>query len=186
MKKEIKIKVVKTILAVIGLTGLMTIAVVAPNTLQALDIFYKNNKRKYNKQFYVKRSINRLKINGFIEFVKKNDKTFVHLTEKGKQKLLKYQLGDLKIKRPKRWDRKWRIIAFDIKEFRRNARWSLRRELANLGFIRLQNSVWVYPYECEEIIIMLKSYLKIGKDILYITAESIENDKWLKKEFRLV
>ena len=61
-----------------------------------------------------------------------------------------------------------------------------RKELVRLGFLKLQNSVWVYPYECDDIITMFKAHFKIGKDVLYMTVEKIENDKWLKKEFELV
>ena len=188
MKKETKdktIKVAKIILKVVAGAGFISMAILAPNALQALDIFYGKNNKKYSRYSYVKSSINRLKENGLIEFKKRNGKTFVNLTEKGKEKLFRYQIGELKINKPKKWDKKWRIIIFDIKEVRRGTRNVLRKELVNLGFIKLQNSVWVYPYECEEIIIMLKSNLKTGKDILYITADKIENDKWLKREFEL-
>ena len=57
--------------------------------------------------------------------------------------------------------------------------------LRSFGFICLQNSVWVYPYECQEIIDLLKQYLELKEEALYMTVESIENDKWLKKEFEL-
>jgi len=185
MDRKKKIKVAKIILKTITITGVVSMAVLAPNALQALDIFYDKNKRKYNKKQYVNKNIERLKTRGYIEFKNRNGKIFVNLTEKGKEKLLKYQLGEIVIKKPKKWDHKWRIIAFDIKESRRGTRDILRKELINLGFVKLQNSVWVYPYECENVVIMLKSYLKTGKDILYVIAEKIENDKWLKKEFQL-
>ncbi|MCR4284313.1 MAG: CRISPR-associated endonuclease Cas2 [Parcubacteria group bacterium] len=185
MDRKKQIKVAKIILKTVALAGVISIAVLAPNALQALDIFYNKNKRKYNKNQYLNQSIERLRSGGYIEFKKQNGKTFVNLTEKGKERWLKYQLGDIVIKKPKKWDQKWRIITFDIKEERKNSRNILRKELINLGFIKLQNSVWVFPYECESVVIMLKSYLKTGKDILYITAEKIENDKWLKKEFNL-
>ena len=33
---------------------------------------------------------------------------------------------------------------------------------------------------------MLKSNLFLGKDVLYMTVEKIENDKWLKESFGLI
>lgn len=108
------------------------------------------------------------------------------LTPKGKEELLKYQLKKSPIKKPKKWDKKYRVIIFDIKEWKRNTRNQLRKQLIDLGFIRLQNSVWVYPHDCQELIILLKSYFHLGKEVLYMTADSIENDKWLKKEFGLI
>ena len=62
----------------------------------------------------------------------------------------------------------------------------MRSTLNRLGFVKLQNSVWVFPYDCEELVVMLKSNLFLGKDVLYMTVDNIENDKWLKETFGLV
>ncbi len=185
MKKEAKIAVGKIVLGIIATAGILTIAVVAPNALQAINLLYGKDKRKYHMGSYIKNTVSSLKERGLIDFEKKYDKTFVRLTEKGKRELLKYRLRETVIEKPKKWDEKWRVIIFDIKEKRRLIRDELRNELTNLGFLRLQDSVWVYPYECEAVIIMLKSYFSLGKDVLYMIVERIENDKWLKREFSL-
>jgi len=184
MKRETKVKVGKIILGTIGAVGVLSVAVVAPNAIQAIEMFYPKDKRRYYN-WYVNTAIGRLEQQGLIKFENKDGKKFVRLTEKGKNKLLKYQLQEIKIKKPRKWDKKWRVIIFDIKEYKRYIRDGLRKELVNLGFLKLQNSVWVHPYECEEVIIMLKSHFQIGKDALYMTVEKIENDKWLKQEFGL-
>lgn len=186
MKREQKIKIAKIILKTIAVAGVISMVTLAPNSLQALDMFYRDRKRRYNTKYYVKTSIAKLKEEGFIEFKEKNGKTFVELTEKGEQKLLKYQIGELVLEKPKKWDGKWRMIIFDIHEYRKKTRNELRNELINFGFLKLQNSVWVYPYDCEELMIMLKSYFHLGKDVLYLVVDRIENDKWLKREFGLV
>lgn len=54
-----------------------------------------------------------------------------------------------------------------------------------MGFVRLQDSVWVYPYDCEDFINLIKTDFKIGKDLLYIVADKIEGDKSLVKFFKL-
>ncbi|MBI5045491.1 MAG: hypothetical protein HZC14_00540 [Candidatus Niyogibacteria bacterium] len=185
MREKTKIKVAKTILEIVRAAGFISMALVAPNALQALEILYAKDKKKYSKSSYVKRSIYRLQNAGLIEFQERNDKKMVCLTEKGRQKLLKYELGEIVIDKPKQWDGKWRIIIFDIKETKRGVRDIFRERLVCFGFVKLQNSVWVYPYECEEVIILLKSYLKTGKEILYITATSIENDRWIRSKFNL-
>ena len=183
MKNKNSINYKKIILATIATAGLVSIAVVAPNALQTIGQFTGKNRR--NKKYYAKNVIGNLMNKGFIKFKNKNGKKFIHLTKKGEQELLKYELGDLKIKEPRKWDKKWRIVIFDIKEKRRKTRDILRDKLNKLGFVRLQNSVWVFPYDCEELIVMLKSNLFVGKDILYITANNVENDKWLKEVFGL-
>ena len=185
MKKETKIKIAKIVLSVIAVAGVLAVTAIAPNALRAIDLFYKKEKRKYHREYYLKKTIAKMKENGLIEFQQRSSKSFVRLTEKGRRELLKYQLRETIIEKPKKWDKKWRIIIFDIKEKRRGIRDGLRKELVNLGFLHLQNSVWVYPYDCEEIIIMLKSSFYLGKDVLYIVADKIENDKWLKEKFNL-
>jgi DNA-binding transcriptional regulator PaaX len=189
MQRETKIKIAKIILKCIAVAGVLAVVAVAPNALQAIDLFYDKKKRRYDlyqKRHYIKTALGRLKDKGLIKFEKQNGKTFVRLTSKGEENLLRYQLGELRIEKPKKWDGKWRVIIFDIKEKRRKSRDGLRTELTSLGFKRLQNSVWVYPYDCEEVIILLKSCFYLGKDVLYMVVEKIENDKWLKKEFSLL
>lgn len=180
---EKRIKIAKIVLKTIGAAGLISIAILAPNTLQALDMFY--DRKKYNPKYQINKVAIRLKEKGLVEFRNENGKIFLRLTKKGETELLKYQLQELTIKKPSKWDGKWRIVIFDIKEHKRKIRDELRQTLEILGFLKLQNSVWVYPYDCEEVITMIKSHFHIGKDILYITAEKIENDKWLRQKFFL-
>lgn len=92
---------------------------------------------------------------------------------------------DYHICKPKKWDGKWRILIFDISEKRKRDRDKLRFILRSIGFFKLQNSVWVYPYDCEDLINLLKTDLHIGKAILYIVADKIEYDINLKKRFDL-
>ena len=168
-----------------SVAGVLAVAAMAPNALRMIDMFTDKKKRGYNRKYQVNKTIIKLQDGGLIEFKDRRGKKFACLTEKGKKKLLEYQLQEIKIKKPRKWDGKWRVIIFDIKEHRRFVRDGLRKELINLDFLRLQNSVWVHPYDCEEVIVMLKSHFKIGKDVLCLVVEKIENDKWLKKEFSL-
>ncbi|MBU4480284.1 hypothetical protein KKG48_02480 [Patescibacteria group bacterium] len=179
-KKQIKnISIQKIVLSTIAVVGLMGVVVLAPNVLQVYRQFSGKKYRKYDQERNVDTAIKGLLKKGLIKF----DNNFVRLTKKGEKELLKYELGDLEIKKPKKWDKKWRTVIFDVKEKRRGTRAILRKTLNRLGFVKLQNSVWVFPYECQELVIMLKSNLFLGKDVLYMTVEKIENDKWLKEFF---
>ena len=53
------------------------------------------------------------------------------------------------------------------------------------GFIRLQDSVWVYPYDCEDLIALAKANFRIGFDVLYMIVERIERDTHLREHFAL-
>ena len=59
----------------------------------------------------------------------------------------------------------------------------MRRTLTAVGFVRLQDSVWLYPYDCEDLIVLLKADFKIGKDLLYLIVDSLENDTAFRKFF---
>ena len=61
----------------------------------------------------------------------------------------------------------------------------LQRTLRAFGFYQLQASVWVYPYECEELLILLKAEFKVGRDVLYRVVEKVEGDDKIKEYFGL-
>ncbi len=74
MKKENKIMVGKIILGTIAVAGILTVAAVVPNALQAIDLFYDRKKRKYHMGSYINRSIAKLKNRGLITFEKESGK----------------------------------------------------------------------------------------------------------------
>jgi len=100
--------------------------------------------------------------------------------------LAKWQRTNYKIKIPKKWDKKWRVIIFDIPEKKRKIRDHIREILIATGFIRLQDSVWVYPYDCEDVIGLIKTELRIGRYLLYMIVDQIEDDRFLRMDFDLI
>jgi len=184
--KDNQIDYRKLILTTIGVAGVISMAVLAPNALQSLLLFGVGQRKKYDKRYYFNKTVDRLERQRLVKLVKnKNGISCVRLTQKGIDQLKKYELSELKIDKPKKWDSKYRVVIFDIKEWKRGIRDELRTWLLHLGFVRLQNSVWVYPYDCEDVLILLKSNFKIEKEVLYLTVDKIENDHWLQKEFGL-
>lgn len=108
------------------------------------------------------------------------------LTPKGERKLRLLEIHNFKLKNQKRWDKKWRVLIFDISEQRKYLREKVRRTLVAIGFVRLQDSVWVYPYPCDDLITLLKADFLIGRELLYLIVESIEYDANLQNHFGLV
>lgn len=183
-KERKKANLQKIILGTIATAGILSVALVAPNALQVLGSFGIDKKLK-NFRYDANRSLSRLLSSGLVVFVEKDGKKYLRLTEKGKLKLIHLEKFNFKFKKPRKWDKKWRIVIFDIPQKKRTQRDKLRFTLKQIGFIRLQHSVWVYPYDCEELITLLKLDFKIGKEILYIIADKIENDKILREYFEL-
>ena len=170
----------KIILQTVAAAGVLSVAVLAPNALQMLKMFGGHKKPRQKEIIALSRK--RLVNAGLLYYT---DDGFLKLTTRGEVKLRRLERAEFKMKKPKRWDKKWRMIIFDIKEKRRLLREKLRHTIATIGFVRLQHSVWVYPYDCEDLITLLKADFKIGKDVLYLIVETIENDKSLKERFGL-
>lgn len=175
-------KIQRVILRTLMGVGILSVALLAPNALQMLKVFGLN---KNNNDRNIKRSISRsrdlLVKKGLVKYVGHN----LTLTEKGKEIISRLEKYNYNIEKPKKWDGKWRIVIFDIKEFKKEYRDNLRKILIQIGFIKLQNSVWVYPYNCENLVNLIKADFKIGKEVLYVVADEIENDKFIRKHFGL-
>lgn len=82
---------------------------------------------------------------GDLEKVVKGDEVYLRLTSAGREKVVRDFPLLLWVERP--WDKRWRIVIFDIAEIDRNAREALRDKLRQLGLGMLQESVWVTPHD---------------------------------------
>lgn len=172
-----------TLLTAVAIGGVVLIAAAMPNAAQLLRYFpgYKKGAR-FN--FQAKSALSRLVAKGLVVFVEEKGRRYARLTDAGSRALaLKQARADLTKKR--RWDRRWRVVIFDIPERRKNARTRLRTFMQECGFVRLQNSVWIYPYDCEDVIALAKTEFRIGADALYMIVEQLELDKHLREHFNL-
>lgn len=161
--------------------------VMAPNAVRLLKYVekYIGPKPRLNRR--VSQAINRLRERKLVERVQTDRGTALRLTERGVRLAVSMEEEEklFGMQQPKRWDGKWRMVIFDIWERRRAVRDRLRTLLQRNGFVKIQNSVWVYPYDCEELFVFLRTNLRLGKGILYIVAEEIEHDSILRKHFGL-
>jgi DNA-binding transcriptional regulator PaaX len=131
------------------------------------------------------RGLNSLKKNGFVKKKTINGKKIIELTQKGKGELLKFKLK-MKTKNLK-WDGKYRGVCWDIPEISRADRNFLRNTLKWLGFVEVQKSFWIIPYEIKDELRKLIRFFRKGLegDIRFLTIEKIENDEDIKKFFNL-
>ena len=108
------------------------------------------------------------------------------LSEEGKRRALRFTLEEMKIKKPKAWDGKWRVIIFDVPERKRKARDALRGHLRQMDFYELQKSVFVHPYPCGDEIDFITELFEMRPYVRQIMAEAIDNELHLKKLFHLL
>ncbi|MBI2010360.1 MAG: hypothetical protein HYS86_04270 [Candidatus Chisholmbacteria bacterium] len=89
----------------------------------------------------VHRALARLKIRGEVAVQGRRDRAHYRVTREGMGRLLEmrpYLAGA-------KWDRKWRVVVFDIPERYRGMRAVLRRFLSSVGAGAWQRSLWVTP-----------------------------------------
>src|SRR3989344_5703201 len=118
-KRTSKVNLQKAILSTIFTVGSLSISLMAPKITKVLEKLEPDFiKSKFGKYSF-NRSLVRLRENGLIVWEKTSRGSFVRLTTKGEAKLRQLELNNYKIKKPKRWDGKWRLLAFDIREERK-------------------------------------------------------------------
>ena len=180
-----RFSVQKAVLATLATAGALSVAMVAPNALMLLK-YAPQHKAYLRKKYAINNVLNGAVRDGYVEFHDGKSGKYLHLTTSGKARLARLalaQLGEQKEKKKKRWDGYWRMVIYDIPTKKTGKRDMLRGALRSYGFVCLQNSVWVYPYECQEIVTLLKAEFALGKNVLYVVADTIENDKELRKYF---
>lgn len=121
-----------------------------------------------------------------VDYRENNDGTVTMiLTDNGKKKSLKYNLDKMGIKRPIKWDGFWRIVIFDIPEYKKQARNALGLKLRQLGFYSLQKSVYVHPFDCKDEIDFISEIFEVKPFVRFILAKDIDVALNLKNRFKL-
>ena len=180
-----KRELTKQILLALGAGFVITTVMVLPGSAEMFKPLIQLIKKfKTKRQGFIK-SIKAMKRDRLIDFKEDGDISKIVILEKGREKLLKYNLDSLEIKKPKKWDGIWRIVIFDIPENEKIARNALRLKLKELGFHQLQKSVFIFPYPCLNEIQFIEEIFKVGSYINFIEAQKIEGDEWLKQKFNL-
>jgi DNA-binding transcriptional regulator PaaX len=182
--KKPKSEIAKDIIYWLAVSGLVCFAATSPyfirNLLKAVPKWKKYKKRKISSTF------KKLLDQGCINIRYENGQIYISLTEKGKKMAGWMQIDSLKIKRPKKWDGKWRIVIFDISQLKKSYREAFRGKLKELGFIQLQKSVWVHAFDCKDEIELLRDFFGLShKELRLIVSEDIGPDDWIRRTFRL-
>ena len=120
-KKQRRVNLKKYVLASVSTAGIIAVAAVAPNVLGAMG---KLGILPYRRQKeLIKRSRDRLIHQGLLVY----DNGFLKLTTKGERVLQVLERKQYQIKKPRCWDKKWRVLIFDIPEKRKSLREQIRK-----------------------------------------------------------
>jgi len=127
----------------------------------------------------------RLRLSGYIKILSQSGgREKISLTALGRRRHLAYKLYHLKLSSKKRWDKKWRIVLFDIPEAQRKIRDALRKKLKELGFLEFQKSVFIFPYPCEDEINFVINFFGLSDHVYYLEAP-IAPDDIFRRSFQL-
>lgn len=177
------------ILGTLYVTGFLATALVAPNAVRLFDYLNpisRRNSIRFNQR--VTQALLRLERRGLIRIIGDGRKREVHLTQQGEELIDGLYASSYVIPMPARWDGKWRLVMFDVPEKRKKVRDTLRMLLRNAGFVHFQDSAWIQPYPCDELVTLLRSHLGSGKgEIRYLVVSfADESDYAFRKHFDLI
>lgn len=129
--------------------------------------------RKYPRQQF-SRIISSLKKHGWIKVKSLENKEAIIFTPKGKEKLLQIAIRQNEKTKRKRRDNKWQMVIFDIPEKYRKTRNRFRSALKLLGYQKLQQSVWICPYDVLKETQTLVRYYSIESYIRLLLVQEME------------
>ena len=132
----------------------------------------KNKKLNYS----INRSVKNLKESGHIEVLSSDNKKYLKLTAKGKNKVNCIKLeGEGALISPT-WDGFWRIIILDLPEKRKSEREALRYLLKKANFVCIKNTVWISPYPYENLFTNIKKDLGLGTELMIIVSNKLDDE----------
>lgn len=171
----------------LGLAGVLDLFEEIRDPLHLVSGSYKNmygwvpeQYKKHNFMHLVWRNIK----TGYIEKMEKRGEVYIRLTSQGNKRIIR-DFPVLSLQNRK-WDKRWRVVIFDIEEINRNARDALREKLRELGFGMIQKSVFISPHD---IIEDFNEFIKSAglKDVVYVfeaqnlatgSAKELSNKVW--------
>ncbi len=178
-KHPIASSAAKVILATAIAGGLLTTLAVAPGLaflIKGVGRKHRERKERYRKlweRFNYLRKQQAFEFNG----ENKNGELVYKFTDKGKVMMKNFLLETLELKPPKRWDKKWRIVIFDVPEKLKARRKALQSKLKEMDFYPWQRSVWAHPFPCEQEIAFLKNFLELDRYVEIFAVSDIPSGK---------
>jgi len=141
--------------------------------------FYKLAQQRATERYRRKKAMERLKEDQYIALAGEH----LSITRKGRNAIGELAANTRSLLKNTTWDRKWRVAAYDIPEKYASLRDKVRDILKRAGFRKLQQSIWIFPHHCEDLVQLIKTEGKLGPYILYGVLERIEDEDRLMKLF---
>lgn len=175
--------VVDTVLKIAVTGTALTTGLLIPNAMIALekqlDAFL-NHMDKRERQREARRIISYMKSQGLLKGKYEHG---LKITAKGRLRLASAEFDNLAIGNQKQWDHIWRLVFYDVPEQYRSGRQVLTAKLQELGFFQLQQSVWIHPFPCREVVERVTTNFNLERYVSYIETTHLDNETALIKRF---
>ena len=184
-KKKLQVRssqVAMTILKAVGTVGVVVAVIALPGLGLVVRDLHKFRDRRGRQRLY--QSVQYLRRRGFVELEYFEDgKIKISLTKQGNTVVKKLNIEQMKIPTPDRWDSKWRIVIFDVPNWKSKNRSAFTDRLKHIGFRMIQKSVWGYPFPCHDEIMILRKFYDIEKYVTYLETAMVEDEDHWRQRF---
>ena len=171
MKFE-KGEVARVVLATLMGGVIVVAAASVPGIAQALYPFLRK-KHPWAQRRSLENALRILQKRREVELATRNGEEILLITERGRQRIRKFELERMQLGTPTKWDRHWSVILFDIPETKKTARDALRRKLNHLGCLQFHKSVFVHPARCEDEVDFITELFQIGQYVTVFRTPSL-------------
>ncbi len=176
-KNETTSKLVDEII-IFGVTGVaLGTEILLPGIAIALEKpmgkFFKTMDKR-EKERILRRTVNYMRVQGY--FVGDYEHG-LQITPKARKRYAESSVKKIVQSPQEKWDKKWRVIIYDIPIHKDDARRALQSSLRKYGCRPLQKSAYITPFPCAEDIERLAVYYKVEQYVTYFEATRLSNEK---------
>lgn len=162
--------------------GLLKVAIDGVTLDEFIQLIREDDPWKVYSRRSVQARLNRLSSKGLIDRSKQGREVTYKISDKGLSSL--EELNFHKIEVTSVWDKRWRIVIFDIPEVRSGSRYAIRRLLKQLGFKQLQLSVWIHPLPCLDQFNKIRVAYGIQEHIHLVETHTFNPPDYLLRHFQ--
>ena len=149
-------------------------------------LMYRVAHKRAQDRYKNKSTLNDLETRGYVRQSIRNGYLTFLITKEGEGALQNLDMRAAQsIPHSGEWDGLWRIISYDFPERKRAQRNSLRYILKKSGFLKIQKSIWIFPYDSISLQTFLEDNSAIYRYIIFITSTNISLGEQYKKHFKL-
>lgn len=161
-------KQINYILSRIGTGGLMGVTVPTSTASSALEELT-GVPHELSQRF-----VNELRRQELVVFTPEAKAMRLQLSVKGIHRLQSAEITNLSIPIPAKWDKKWRMVIFDIPARHKHQRYVFTSQLRRLGFVMIRDSTWFFPYPCIDALEKIIAHCGISSHVTIAEVSSLD------------